>query len=139
MAKKLKVNELAPKSAVEEISVKVVKISEPRNVYGKDGMSHKVSDVLVGDESGTIIMTLWDNNINKVKEGESIKVQNAYVSTFKGSMRLSLNKNGGNITVLEKEIENVNTGNNMSDRVVEDDNRRSYSSYGRKPSYRKRY
>ncbi|WP_048816765.1 single-stranded DNA-binding protein [Caldisphaera lagunensis] len=134
----MKVNELAPKSAVEEISVKVIKVSEPRNVFGKDGMSHKVSDVLVGDESGTIIMTLWDNSINKVKEGETINIKNAFVSTFKGSMRLSLNKNNGSITVSEKEIENVNTGNNMSDKVVEEE-RRSYSSYGRKPSYRKRY
>ncbi len=138
MAKELKINELAPKSAVEEINVKVLKISEPRNVFGKDGMSHKVSDVLVGDESGTIIMTLWDNSINKVKEGETINIKNAFVSTFKGSMRLSLNKNNGSITVSEKEIENVNTGNNMSDKVVEEE-RRSYSSYGRKPSYRKRY
>lgn len=138
MAKELKVNELAPKSAVEEISVKVIKISEPRNVFGKDGMSHKVSDVLVGDESGTIIMTLWDNSVNKVKEGETIKIQNAFVSTFKGSMRLSLNKSNGSITVSEKEIENVNTNNNMSDRVVEEE-RRSYGGYGRKPSYKKRY
>lgn len=136
MAKELKVNELAPRSNVDEIYVKVVKVSEPRKVFGRDGISHKVSDVLVGDESGTIIMTLWDSSISMVKEGESIRVENAYISTFKGSMRLSLKKNGGNISVIDRDIE-VNTRNNMSDRIVDDSN--SYGYYGRRRGYRKRY
>jgi replication factor A1 len=43
--------------------VRVVKAEGPRSVSGRDGMTRRVADALVGDETGSMVMTLWDRNV----------------------------------------------------------------------------
>ena len=99
--------------------MKVVDVGEPRSVSGRDGLTHRVADVLVGDETGSIVMTLWDRNIELVRPGAVITVRNGFVGTFKGHMRLNLGR-GGSLAESDEEIASVNTSNNLSDRVVGD-------------------
>ena len=61
---------------------------------GRDGSAHKVSDALVGDETGVVYLTLWDDNIEKVNDGDSIRIENGYVTLFKGNIRLNIGKYG---------------------------------------------
>jgi biotin carboxyl carrier protein len=69
-----KVSELNPSSRAVNVLAKVMSKSEVRNVAaGRDGEPHKVSDAMVGDETGCIYLTLWDDNIEKVKEGDTVK------------------------------------------------------------------
>lgn len=118
----MKVNELSPRRRAD-VTVKVVSVSEPRDVTSKDGSSHRVADAVVADETGSIIMSLWDDNIDKVKEGMVVQVSDGFVNVFKGSMRLTLGREG-KITESTTKIENPNTNNNMSDRQVEEPERR---------------
>ncbi len=61
-----KVGELTPQSRAVNVTAKVVSKSEIREIpMGKDGSPHKVCDALVGDETGSIYLTLWDDNIEK--------------------------------------------------------------------------
>jgi replication factor A1 len=115
---KLKVKELAPKMRAD-VTVKVINIGESRSVIGKDGSPHKVTDVLVGDESGTIIMSLWDEKVNKVSEGKVINIKNGFVSLHRGSMRLTLGREG-EIRESNVEIGEVNNKVNLSDKVFEE-------------------
>jgi replication factor A1 len=115
----VQVKDLAPGVNVDSLTVKVVKVEEPRSVSGRDGSTHRVADALVGDESGSILMTLWDRNIDSVRPGAVITVRNGFVGTFKGHMRLNLGR-GGTLSESDAQIENVNTSNNLSDKVVED-------------------
>ena len=115
---KLKVKELAPKMRAD-VTVKVINIGESRSVIGKDGSLHKVTDVLVGDESGTIIMSLWDEKVNKVSEGKVINIKNGFVSLHRGSMRLTLGREG-EIRESNVEIGEVNNKVNLSDKVFEE-------------------
>ncbi|ADL19167.1 single-strand DNA-binding protein [Acidilobus saccharovorans 345-15] len=115
----MQVKDLAPGVNVDSLTVKVVKVEEPRSVSGRDGSTHRVADALVGDESGSILMTLWDRNIDSVRPGAVITVRNGFVGTFKGHMRLNLGR-GGTLSESDAQIENVNTSNNLSDKVVED-------------------
>jgi len=114
----VQVKDLAPGANVDSITVKVVSVGEPRSVIGRDSSSHRVADALVGDETGSVLMTLWDRNIEAVRAGAVIEVRNGFVGTFKGHMRLNLGR-GGTIRESDAEIVNVNTSNNISDRVVE--------------------
>jgi replication factor A1 len=100
----------------------VVKVVEKKNekdvVSRMDGSTHRVAEFLVGDETGCIVMSLWDDAINQIEAGKTYDVANARVTVFETSMRLNPGKYG-KITPAAAEIETVNTENNLSDRHVE--------------------
>ena|SRR3972149_10301497 len=127
-APSVKVSELGPYSKQVNTTVKVVQKGEARETVSRqDGTTHRVLDALVGDESGAIYMTLWDDNIGKVNEGETVSVKNGYVRPFKGSMRLNIGRYG-TLEPAGTPLGDVNTQNNLSDKVVEEE--RPYRSYG---------
>jgi replication factor A1 len=115
-----KVAELNPSSRAVNVLAKVVSKSEVRNIAaGRDGEPHKVSDALVGDETGCIYLTLWDDNIEKVNEGDTISVKNGYVNLFRGNMRLNVGRYG-TLEIAEQAFAGeVNTQNNVSTQVYE--------------------
>ena len=76
------------------IRVRILSESEPRTVNTKDGQEHSVVDVMVGDRTGTVPLSLWDERIHDVDIGDIIDVDNAYVNTFKGRLRLNIGKYG---------------------------------------------
>jgi replication factor A1 len=115
-----KVGELNPSSRAVNVIAKVVSKSELRNITaGRDGEPHKVSDALVGDETGCVYLTLWDDNIEKVNEGDTISVKNGYINLFRGNMRLNVGRYG-TLEIAEQPIAGeVNTANNVSNQVYE--------------------
>jgi replication factor A1 len=115
-----KVGELTPQSRAVNVTAKVVSKSEIRDIpMGRDGSAHKVCDALVGDETGSIYLTLWDDNIEKVNEDETIRIENGYVTLFKGNMRLNIGKYG-KMSPAEEQIEGeVNTENNVSSKTYD--------------------
>jgi replication factor A1 len=126
-APNVKVSELGPYSKQVNTTVKVVQKGEARETVSRqDGTTHRVLDALVGDDTGTIYMTLWDENIDKVNESDTVNVKNGYVRPFKGSMRLNIGRYGS-LEPAETPLGDVNTQNNLSDKVVEE---RPYRSYG---------
>jgi len=132
-----KVGELTPASRAVNVIAKVVSKSEIRNIAaGRDGAPHRVCDALVGDETGCVYLTLWDDNIEKVKEEETISVKNGYVSLFRGNMRLNVGRYG-TLEVAEQALAGeVNTENNLSTKVYEQPRRpfrgRGGGGYGRR-------
>jgi replication factor A1 len=132
---KSKVGNLNPGSRSLNLTVKVVSKNPVREVVSRrDGSSHRVTEALVGDETGSVLLTLWDDTIESVTEGDVVEVNNGYIRLFRGSMRLNIGR-FGTLEASEEDIENVNTDNNMSDRQYEQERR--YSSYGRR-SYQDR-
>jgi len=128
----MKVSELGPYSKQVTTTVKVVQKGEARETVSRqDGTTHRVLDALVGDDSGTIYMTLWDENIDKVNEGDTLNVKNGYVRPFKGSMRLNIGRYGS-LEPAETPLGDVNTQNNLSDKIVEERPYRSYGGGGRR-------
>ena len=99
-------------------------------------MPLRVADVLVGDETGTVILTLWDENIAQTKVGEVILVNNGYVKTFKGSIRLNIGR-FGTIEKSSVDIPTVKTDNNISDKIYQDTGPQRFG-YGRRSFSRDR-
>jgi replication factor A1 len=126
-----KVGELTPQSRAVNVTAKVVSKSEIREIpMGRDGSAHKVCDALVGDETGVVYLTLWDDNITKVNEGDSIRVENGYVTLFKGNIRLNIGKYGKLDMAKEPLTVEVNTENNVSSKAYEQE-RRPFRGGGR--------
>jgi replication factor A1 len=126
-----KVGDLTPQSKAVNVTAKVVSKTEVREIpMGRDGSAHKVSDALVGDETGVVYLTLWDDNIEKVNEGDTIRVENGYVTLFKGNIRLNIGKYGKLEPAKEPLAVEVNTENNVSSKTYEQE-RRPFRGGGR--------
>lgn len=128
----VKVGELTPNSRAVNVLAKVVSKTEIRNIAtGRDGAPHRVCDALVGDETGCVYLTLWDTSIEKVNEGDTVKIGNGYVTLFKGNMRLNIGRYG-TLEISETPLEvEVNTENNLSSQIHEQP-RRPFRGRGRR-------
>ena len=127
----VKVGDLKPYLGKINLKAKIVEMREPREVSGGQ---HRVSETLVGDESGCIYLSLWDDSIDEFEEGNTVHVENGYVSVHRESMRLTAGKYGTVTKIDEEFSEEVNTDNNLSDRRVEERRRRSFGAYGGRSS-----
>jgi len=128
----IKVEKLTPNSREVNLIVKVVSKSEVRDVTGRDYTIRRVADALVGDETGCVYLTLWDDNIDKINEDATIRITNGYVNLFRGNVRLNIGRYGSFQILEESPVTEVNTENNMSDKRYEQERR--YQPY-RQPRY----
>jgi len=112
-----KVGSLKPDLRNLDMTVKIVNIGDSRIVFSRRGeKKHLVAEALVGDETGVIVLTLWDDQIKRFKAGDTIKIKNGYTMLFRGSLRLNTGKSGV-IEKAEEEITEVNARNNLSERT----------------------
>jgi len=113
----VKVDSLKSRLRNVDVTVKVVNIGESRSVTSRrDGSVHRVGEALVGDETGCVLLTLWDDQISAFNNGDVIEVKNGYTSLFRGFLRLNIGR-GGVAEKVDKEIEEVNTENNLSKKM----------------------
>jgi replication factor A1 len=124
----VKVETLTPQSRGVNTIVKVVSKGEVRSVTGRDYSVRRVADALVGDETGSLYMTLWDDKIDAINEGATLSITNGYINLFRGNMRLNIGKYGSYELVEESPIDEVNTENNLSDKKYEQPRR--FNRYG---------
>jgi replication factor A1 len=119
----VKVETLTPNSRGVNTIVKVVSKGEVRSVTGRDYSVRRVTDALVGDETASIYMTLWDEKIDAINDGATLQITNGYINLFRGNMRLNVGKYGSYEVLEDSPIEEVNTENNVSDKRYEQERR----------------
>jgi replication factor A1 len=113
----VKVDSLKPRLRNVNVTVKVVNIGEPRSVTSRrDGSVHRVAEALVGDETGCVLLTLWDDQISAFNNGDVIEVKNGYTSLFRSFLRLNIGRRGVTEKV-NREIGEVSTENNLSKKM----------------------
>lgn len=90
----MKISEL--KAGMRNVSVtgKIDSLGEPRTVNLKAGGTNTVADATISDESGSMKLSLWGDDINKIQPGDRISVENGYINTFKGENSISIGKLG---------------------------------------------
>lgn len=118
----VKIAEINPGTRRFSVTFKVLEVQEEKNIVSRrDGVEHRVADVLVGDDTGVMLLTAWDDEIEKFRElvGSTVSLVNGYVSLFRGSLRLGLGRYG-TLQPSKEEIKDVNTENNVSARTYED-------------------
>ena len=85
------------RNGMKRVSVEatVVEKGTPRQVMSKYGTeTYSVADAIVSDESGKIKLTLWNEQIAQVKVNDKIRIENGYVTSFKGEVQLNVGKFG---------------------------------------------
>lgn len=89
----MKISDLKVGQGNADIEAEVTEITEPREI-DKFGRSIRVATATIQDDSGSIKMTLWNQDIEKVTKGSRIKVTNGYVNEFQGEKQFTAGKFG---------------------------------------------
>jgi replication factor A1 len=76
------------------LKAKILEIAESKPVVTRYGNNVTVAKVLIGDETGTIKLCLWNGQMNGVCVGDVIQIENAQASMFRGERLLNLGKKG---------------------------------------------
>ena len=77
------------------VEANIVEKGETREVRSRyKDETYKVADAVVADETGSIKLTLWNEQIDQVEVGNKIKIENGYVTSFKGEIQLNVGKFG---------------------------------------------
>ncbi len=119
-AEMIKVGDLNSYSRKVYTVVKVMSKTEVREVTSRKDMStHRVAEALVADDTASVYLTLWDDVLDEVEEGQILNIKDAYVNLFRGSMRLNLGRYGTYDVLEEAPFEDVNLDNNLSSKVFE--------------------
>jgi len=90
----VKIIELKPGIKRVEITAKVIEKSDPREVTTRFGDTSRVATAVVQDDSGTIKLSLWNETIDQVNVNDTVKIENGYVTTFKGETQLNVGRYG---------------------------------------------
>ena len=90
----MKIAELTPGMKRVEITAKVLSISDAREVTTRAGEQSRVAEAMVTDDSGTVKLTLWNEQIDQVKPDNSVTVENGYVTSFRGETQLNVGRYG---------------------------------------------
>lgn len=77
------------------IEAKVMEKSDTREVTSRfKDETYKVANAVIADDTGTIKLTLWNEQIDQVNVNDVVKVENGYVTSFKGEIQLNIGKYG---------------------------------------------
>ena len=91
----MKIKELRDGMKRVDVVAKVVEKSDPREVQSKSrGATYVIADTIISDETGTIKMTLWNEQIDQINVNDAVKIENGYVTSFRGEIQLNVGRYG---------------------------------------------
>ncbi|WVZ72969.1 hypothetical protein U9M48_021346 [Paspalum notatum var. saurae] len=116
-----KVDQLRPGTNGHTLTVKVVSANPvpARARPGAAAPAHnssrapRIAECLVGDETGAIVFTARNDQVDLLKPDATVILRNAKIDMFKGSMRLAVDK-WGRIEATEPASFTVKEDNNLS-------------------------
>lgn len=77
------------------VEAKVVEKGDVREVKSRfKDETYRIVDAVIADETGSVKLTLWNEQIEQVNVGDNVKVDNGYVTSFKGEIQLNVGKFG---------------------------------------------
>jgi replication factor A1 len=91
----VRLSDLRPGMEGIRLVVKVVSLDEPREVTTYSGLTHKIVDGLVEDETGTMELTVWNEKIEDVKTvvaGSVVEISNCFITYFKGVLIVNIGR-----------------------------------------------
>lgn len=111
-----KVDQLKPVTSGHTLTAKVLSsntvLQKGRSV-SQHLRQNRVAECLIGDETGTILFTARNDQVDLMKPGATVILRNAKIDMFKGSMRLAVDK-WGRVELTEPAKFVVNEENNLS-------------------------
>jgi len=85
----VKASNIKPEMRRIDLDLKIVEIEEPRPYVSRAGREGKVTTAIGEDDSGQIKISLWDNDIDRVKVGNTVRIRNGYARLFRDEIHVS--------------------------------------------------
>ena len=96
----MKISDIKDGARNISLTADVVEKSDARTAVSKyTNESFRVADATIKDETGTITLNLWNEQIDQVRVGDKVKIDNGYVKAFRDVLQLNSGKYG-TLTVL---------------------------------------
>jgi len=70
------------------------KVMTPDDPYTMTGETLSVANAAIGDDSGRVVLVLWNEQIKQVHLGDRLRVENGYTSTYQGVLQLNAGRAG---------------------------------------------
>jgi len=90
--KKLQIEKLRFGMKGVDVTAKIIEIQPTKPVITRWGSESYVTNVMIEDETGSIKLSLWNKQIDKVRVGDEVELTNCYVSRFAGQLQLRLKR-----------------------------------------------
>ncbi|NQU79854.1 hypothetical protein HQ545_08875 [Candidatus Woesearchaeota archaeon] len=87
------IKDLQARQTNVDVEGEVLELSDVRE-FSKFGKQGKVASAIIKDGTGKVKLSLWNEQIEKVKVGDKVKIANGYVSEFQGELQLTTGKFG---------------------------------------------
>ncbi|RWW44349.1 hypothetical protein BHE74_00049892 [Ensete ventricosum] len=108
-----KVDRLKPGTTGHTLTAKVLTSKTVLYKGTADPRPIRISECLLGDETGTIVFTARNEQVDLMKPGTTVILRNSKIDMFKGSLRLAVDK-WGRVEVTEPASFTVKEDNNLS-------------------------
>ena len=102
-----------------DVVVDIIEIGDVRE-FEKFGKKGRVASAKVKDESGEMVLSLWNEDIDKVKVGNKIHIINGYVGEWQGEPQLSSGRMG-QIEVIEGSEKDATLDEETEKEVLEEE------------------
>lgn len=86
-----------------DIRFRVIAKGESQEIVLGNGKELKLSEVEVGDETGRIFLTLWDQSIDILHKDDIAEVRNGFIKVIRNELRLNVGKYGELVKIDEDE------------------------------------
>ena len=90
----MNIRDLKPGMDHVNLRAEVLNISEPKQIITGTGVEHSILEMEVRDKTGSIALVLWNERILPLKVGDTLQIENGFVSSFKGKWRINVGKYG---------------------------------------------
>ena len=76
-----------------ELTATVVEKADVRT-FEKFGKQGRVCNATLQDDTGKVSLTLWNDDVDKVNTGDTVKITNGWANEYQGEVQLSTGKFG---------------------------------------------
>ena len=122
-----KVKDLSPSTKQVNVKAKIVSVGEKRQIESRFCSPRNLAEAVIGDETATVVLSLWEDQIEKVSAEDVVLIDNGFTSLVRGHLRLNVGKYGS-LSKIEEQMPEVNTKVDIS--AIEHEREPRYSSMG---------
>jgi len=98
----LKISDLRKGMRGVNVRGEITEVSEAKEVVTRYGTTAKVATATLKDDSGSVKLILWNEDIDKVSPGSLVEINNGYTVAFRGVLQLNIGR-FGKLMVLNEE------------------------------------
>ena len=90
----MKIADLKGEQSRIDVEGEIVEKGDVRTVNLRAGGTSTVTDCTLRDDTGTIKLSLWGEQINQVDVGDKVRIENGYTKAFRGENQLNIGRYG---------------------------------------------